>query len=228
MKSTAEQMQRDLKEINLGYKQPFKTTNDLSVFRLECLNFTPEKLQSKPNLLSIDHQLLISINEKKQTLDVLVDSPHHSNFKEKSDLQNLADVTEITTKKSRSEAKLNLQSTLQNKYDSGQTLVAEFPHLKLDLSREQQFISQLTSLENQVMKLQASKEKQKRENLRLEEDILKAREAIKSNREIMTLMREELGHVHNQNKFLLDQKISLEGKIKNLSSKRIRKESNHV
>jgi len=39
---------------------------------------------------------------------VLVDSPHHSNFKEKSDLQNLADVTEITTKKSRSEAKLNL------------------------------------------------------------------------------------------------------------------------
>jgi hypothetical protein len=58
--------------------------------------------------------------------------------------------------------------------------------------------------------------------LRLEEEILRARKAINSNRQFMNLMKDELGLVHNQNKMLLEKNIKLEGKIKTMSSKRVR------
>ena len=72
------------------------------------------------------------------------------------------------------------------------------------------------------------KKRQKDENLRLEEEILRARKAVKSNRKFMSLMKEELGHVHNQNKMLLAKNIKLEGKVKTMSSKRSKRKSKVV
>ena len=138
--------------------------------------------------------------------------------------------TETTNRKTNLHSYGNLQATIQNKesqtnVDSESQTDKKLPHLELDLAREQQYEEDLSKLNSKMRKLLMSKKRQKEENIRLEEEILRARKAVKSNRKFMSLMKEELGHVHNQNKMLLEKNIKLEGKMKILSSKRHRKRS---
>lgn len=140
--------------------------------------------------------------------------------------------TETTNKKTNLDSYKNLQETIQNK--ESQTNVNEsvqtdftknLPHVELDKAREDQYQGDLDKLYEKMRTLQVHKRRQKDENLRLEEEILRARKAVKSNRKFMSLMKEELGHVHNQNKMLLEKNIKLEGKMKIMSSKRARRRS---
>lgn len=117
--------------------QEMKSNQTLEFFALQPYSFTPQSQPIRIPKLNIDSELLISIQEAKKS-DLGINSPHISNIKQRNQDQEVEspDVSDITTKKSRSEPKQNLQSTLQNKYDQEQTQVVEFPHLKLDMARE--------------------------------------------------------------------------------------------
>ena len=117
--------------------QEMKSNQPLEFFALQPYSFTPQSQPIRIPKLNIDSELLISIQEAKKS-DLGINSPQTSNIKQRNQDQEIEspDVSDITTKKSRSEPKQNLQSTLQNKYDQEQTQVVEFPHLKLDMARE--------------------------------------------------------------------------------------------
>lgn len=117
--------------------QEMKSNQTLEFFALQPYSFTPQSQPIRIPKLNIDSELLISIQEAKKS-DLGINSPQTSNIKQRNQDQEIEspDVSDITTKKSRSEPKQNLQSTLQNKYDQEQTQVVEFPHLKLDMARE--------------------------------------------------------------------------------------------
>lgn len=117
--------------------QEMKSNQTLELFLFQPYSFTPQSQPIRIPKLNIDSELLISIQEAKKS-DLGINSPQTSNIKQRNQDQEIEspDVSDITTKKSRSEPKQNLQSTLQNKYDQEQTQVVEFPHLKLDMARE--------------------------------------------------------------------------------------------
>ena len=76
--------------------------------------------------------------------------------------------------------------------------------------REKYYCRQLDKLQKKVSTLYRDKKRYKRDKRRLEDQVNELKGNLTSNQKFLKLMKDEMEHVHRQNKLLLEEKRKLE------------------
>ena len=76
--------------------------------------------------------------------------------------------------------------------------------------RRQKYVSHLEKLQRKIFVLYSQRKKGAFERKALAEEVRNMKKGLKANRKFMKLMKQEMKHLHNQNKILLEEKKRLE------------------